>query len=116
MRNAVRGQPGSPVLRLPIHDTILADHGLETSFPAIGFLSRHLPSPQNDESFYLRRPSPQHGSSSETKEHAKLRRIKQMTVGSLHVCRVHSGGSVFKKRLRRGGSGNLFFYHTKGLF
>lgn len=37
--------------RLPIHDTILALHGPETSTPAIDFLSLHPLSPQNEDLF-----------------------------------------------------------------
>lgn len=46
-RNAVRGQPGSTILQLPMYDIILARRCLETSATAIGFLSLY-PSPQND--------------------------------------------------------------------
>lgn len=61
----------------------------KTSAPAIGFLSPHPPSPQNEDFFYLKRPCPQQDSNSVIREHAKLCRLKQMKVGT--HCRVHSG-------------------------
>lgn len=51
--------------------------------------------------FHLRRPCPQQHSSSVIKKSAKLCQIKQMMVGPrcMHACTVHSGVSVFKKKI-----------------
>lgn len=51
--------------------------------------------------FHLRRPCPQQHSSSVIKKSAKLCQVKQMMVGPrcMHACTVHSGVSVFKKKI-----------------
>lgn len=77
------------------------------------------PSPVSSKwrSFYLRRPCPQQGSHSVTKDHAKLCRIKQTMAGSL--C-MHAGftqeSASFKEKLRRKRNGNLFFFILQKAF
>ena len=100
-----QGSARQPVLRLPIHDTILARHSPKTSAPAIGFLSLHPPSPPNQ--FYLRWPCPQQGNHSRIKVQAKSCRSKQMMAASL--C-MHAGFTQKSVTLRSEEGIEIYFF------
>lgn len=103
-RNAVRGQPGSPILSMPIHDTILAQRGLETS-ALCRCLCHSIPCLLKMKIFFL--PCPQQGSNSLKKGAARLCWIKQTNKRRL----AHSAcmqGSL--KMLRRGERMKIFSF------
>lgn len=120
VRNSVRGQPGSPVLPLPIHDTILAQRGPRNISPCFWLFCQYNPRLLKMKIFflifYLRWPCPQHGSNSRIKEHAKLSQIKQVKAGSLcmHAGFTQESGSL-RRNFKREGM-DIFFYLTKGPF
>lgn len=105
VRNTVRGQLGSPVLRLPIRDTILVQRHLGISTPAIAFC-HSMPCLLKMMIICLRTPCLQHGSISLRKEHAKSCWIKQMIFGSLRMQAVFTQKS-WKTKLRRRENGSL---------
>lgn len=104
-------QPGRPILRLPAHDTILAQHRLETSALPLAFC-HSIPRLLNIKIFLSEKATFPAGQQLRKKGACQVMSA-QTNSGwlSLHACRVHPG--VFQeKNLRRGENGNLFFFEN----
>lgn len=113
--NAVRGQPGSPAVRLPTHDTNLALSAPETSTseaPAIGSLA-FAPLLLKMKIFLSEKAMSSAGQPLNTKGACQV--VFDQTNDSLlalHACGVHLGVSLFldKQCVRVEGMGKALFF------